>query len=176
MSNADPRHLLRHTVATLAYRAAKVLREFPLDVAEARVSPSTRTPLEVLSHLGDLLQWAEGLARGENRWQPAPVLDWAEATERFFRGLSALDSALAEASPKSFPAEHIFQGPIADALTHVGQLAMLRGMLGSTLRPESYARAEILVGRVGRDQATPRAEFDGDASRPPRGSGGTSSE
>jgi hypothetical protein len=60
--------------------------------------------------------------------------------------------------------EKLIQGPLADALTHVGQLAMLRGMAGVPVRPESYPRAEIVVGRVGIDQAAPRAEFDGDAS------------
>ena len=166
MTHPDSRPLLRHTLATLAYRGAKVLRDFPAEAAETRVSPATRTPLELLSHLGDLMAWAEGLARGDYQWRPAPMSTWTEASERFFRGLAAVDAALAEASPRSHPDEQIFQGPIADALTHVGQLALLRGMLGSAVRPESYARAEIRAGRVGREQAAPRAEFDGDASRP----------
>ena len=166
MSDTEPRQLLRHTLATLAYRGGKVLRDFPEDAAQVRVSPSTRTPLELLSHLGDLMEWAQRLARGEYRWRAAPSSSWAEARERFFRGLAAVDAALAEASPQSHPDEQIFQGPIADALTHIGQLAMLRGMHGSAVRPESYARAEIRAGRIGEDQAPPRAEFDGDASRP----------
>lgn len=166
MANADTRQLLRHTLATLAYRGAKVLRDFPEGAVETRVSPGTRTPLELLSHLGDLMEWAEGLARGDYRWRAAPSSGWAEASERFFRGLAAVDAALAEGSPRSHPDAQIFQGPLADALTHVGQLAMLRGMLGSAVRPESYARAAIEAGRVGRDQAPARAEFDGDASRP----------
>ena len=171
MTTPDRTQLLRHTVATLAYRAEKVLRAFPLDVVETRVSPGTRTPLELLSHLGDLMRWAEGLARGENRWQAVPAPSWAEASERFYRGLSALDSAIAAASPDEARVQQVFQGPIADALTHVGQLAMLRGMLGCPVRPESYARAEIRVGVVGRDQAAALKEFDGDASFPPREGG-----
>jgi len=160
------RQLLRHTVATLAYRAEKVLRDVPTGFAEVRLSPATRTPLEILSHLGDLMEWAERLVRGEYRWQAAPASSWAAAADRFFQGLAGLDAALAEAQPESCPAEQIFQGPIADALTHVGQLAMMRGMCGSAVRPESYARAEIRAGRVGREQAAARAEFDGDASWP----------
>jgi len=168
MTHADTRQLLRHTLATLAYRSGKVLRDFPEDAIETRVSPATRTPLELLSHLGDLMEWAEGLARGDYRWRAAPISSWAEASERFLRGLAAVDVALAEASPRSHPDEQIFQGPIADALTHVGQLALLRGIFGSAVRPESYARAEIHAGQVGREQPPPRAEFDGDASRPVR--------
>lgn len=162
----DARRLLRHTVATLAYRSEKVLRDAPAGFAETRLSPATRTPLEILSHLGDLMEWAERLARGEYRWQAAPVTNWEDAAERFFQGLARLDAALVEAPPESYSAEQMFQGPIADAFTHIGQVAMMRGVYGSAVRPEAYARAEILVGRVGRDQSAIRKEFDGDASRP----------
>ncbi len=165
------RRLLRHTVATLAYRAQKVLRDPPDGFAEYRPSTASRTPLEIVQHLGDLIAWAERMARGEYRWQPGPVGGWAAATERFFHGLSVLDQALAAAPPRTHSAGVIFQGPVADALTHVGQLAMIRGMMGAPVRPESYAKATIEVGRVGVDQAVTRAEFDGDASRPQRKTG-----
>ena len=160
------RHLLRHTVATLAYRADKVLRETPEGFAEFRLSPAGRTPLEIVSHMGDLMEWGERMARGEYKWAPQPASDWAAARDRFFRGLAALDDTLKAAPLDVFPAGTVFQGPIADALTHVGQLAFLRGLAGASVRPESYARAEIQVGRVGTDQSTTRKEFDGDASVP----------
>jgi hypothetical protein len=163
--SAPTRHLLRHTVATLAYRAEKVLRDAPEGFAERRVSPASRTPLEIVSHLGDLMEWAERMARGEYRWAPQPATDWPAACDRFFEGLRALDEALADATLEVHPAEVIFQGPIADALTHVGQLAMIRGAADAPVRPESYARAEIRVGRVGREQPATRTEFDGDASQ-----------
>lgn len=161
---APARDLIRHTVATLAYRAQKVLRDAPAGFADQRLSPASRTPLEIVSHLGDLMEWAEQMARGEYRWAPQPSADWPDACERFFRGLLALDVALAEAPLANYPAELIFQGPIADALTHIGQLAMIRGIAGAPVRPESYARADIQVGRVGPDQSATRKEFDGDAS------------
>ena len=88
---------------------------------------------------------------------------WTAEVERFFAHLSTLDRELAsDAFAGSI--EKLIQGPLSDALWHVGQLAMLRGMAGAPVRPESYARAEIVAGRVGPDQAAPRAEFDGDAS------------
>lgn len=160
------RELLRHTVATLAYRAEKALREVPDGFAEFRPSAESRTPLEILSHLGDLMEWAERLARGEYRWDPRPAGQWADEVDRFFKRLKALDRALASPSAKAHGADTIFQGPIADALTHVGQLSMLRGMFGAPVRPEAYARARIRLGRVGRTQPATRVEFDGDASRP----------
>ena len=160
------RQLLRHTVATLAYRAHKVLRDVPDGFAELRVSPLSRSAVELVSHLGDLMAWGERLARGEYRWDAGDPLPWNEAVQRFFRELAALDAALADPSIAPPPTDVLFQGPIADALTHVGQLALMRGMAGAPVRPESYARAPIQMGRVGRDQAPPGREFDGDASRP----------
>ncbi len=156
--------MLRHTVATLAYRAEKVLRDVPAGFPELRVSPSTRTPFQILVHLGDLMEWAERMARGERRWQHITCTDWAEARDRFFRCLAALDAALADAPTAGRSEEATFQGPVADALTHVGQLALLRGIAGAPVKPESYARAEIQVGFVGREQSTQRTEFEGDAS------------
>jgi len=165
MTTTDPaRALLRHTVATLAYRAEKVLRDPPEHFASTRLSPASRTPLEIVSHLGDLMEWAERMARDEYRWAPGAPADWRAACDRLFAGIRALDEALAESTFAVHPAGVIFQGPIADALTHVGQLALIRGAIGAPVRPESYARADIQPGRVGPEQSAVRREFDGDAS------------
>ena len=158
------RTLIRHTVATLAYRADKVLRDVPEGFGDYRISPASRTPFEIVSHLGDLVEWADRMAHGEYRWTPVPSPDWKSACDRFFKGLLMLDASLETAALTEYPAEMIFQGPIADALTHVGQIALLRGAFGVPIRPESYARAQIHVGRVGTEQSTTRKEFDGDAS------------
>jgi hypothetical protein len=162
----DQRELLRHTVATLAYRAEKALRDATPEFAGFRISSSSRTPLDLVAHLADLMEWATRMAQGEYRWSAGPAADWTSATERFFAGLRSLDDALETTTFEAHSAAMIFQGPIADALTHVGQLALMRGAAGVPVRPESYARAEIRSGRVGRDQSVSRKEFDGDASRP----------
>lgn len=163
--NAEPSSasaLLRHTLATLAYRAGKVLRDASDSFAGFRSGDSTRTPAEILAHMGDLLDWAWWMTRGEHRWRPADPQPWADEVERFFSALERLDAALAQPADvgAGFPAEKIFQGPIADSLTHVGQLAMLRRMAGAPVRGENYFKAEIEAGRVGQDQAAPRYEFD----------------
>lgn len=160
--------LLRHAVATLAYRAHKVLRDTPDGFADVRLSPQSRSAVELVSHLGDLMAWGERLARGEYRWEAGETLEWTAACDRFFRELTALDAALADPAVTDVPTAILFQGPVADALTHVGQLALMRGVAGQPVRPESYARATITAGRVGPDQAPPGREFDGDASRPAR--------
>ncbi|MCA9727251.1 MAG: hypothetical protein KC729_06175, partial [Candidatus Eisenbacteria bacterium] len=161
------RAYFRHTLATLAYRAEKVLRDAPDDFANLRISPASRTPLEIVSHLGDLMAWATSQTEGESRWQPQPAQSWDEAVDRFFSELAKLDDAVAAGDfARMRPLEVIFQGPVADALTHVGQVGMLRGVAGLPVRAESYARARIQAGRIGREQSDERSEFDGDASWP----------
>ncbi len=156
--------LLRHTLATLAYRAEKALRDPPPGFESFRPAPHCRSALAIVAHMGDLMEWGERMTHGERRWENVPQTSWDAAGDRFFRALAALDAALAADVTATLPLEVIFQGPVADALAHVGQLTMMRGMAGSPIRPESYARARIAAGRVGRDQDRERVEFDGDAS------------
>jgi hypothetical protein len=158
------RALLRHLVATLAYRAAKVLRDAPPSFAEFSLGPGRRTAVQLVAHLGDLITWARSMADGEYRWRAEGGADWDTEVRRFFDGLAAFDARLADPAPLGYSAEILTQGPLADALTHVGQLAMMRGAAGSPIRPESYARADIVAGRVGIEQPPPVREFDGDAS------------
>jgi hypothetical protein len=158
--------MLRHTLATLAYRAEKAVRGVPPEFPGARLSDASRTPLEILGHMCDLMAWGERMARGVYHWEPGQPVTWDETVDRFFGLVAAFDTALAESPAESLKAEIMFQGPIADALTHVGQLSMIRGTIGAAVRPESYARADIAVGRVSRNQSATRSEFDGDASKP----------
>jgi len=160
-TTTDPKlALLRHTVATLAYRGGKALRGSPPGFATFRAAPGSRSPLEILAHLGDLLAWAVSQARGKPEWHAAAPLGWDEEVARFFDGLAALDGQLASGALPGLPAEQLFQGPIADAFTHVGQLAMLRRIAGAPLCGENFVRADIVAGRVGPEQTPPAREFD----------------
>ncbi len=159
--NEDPkREMLRHTVATLAYRGGKAMRGAPKEFARFKASETTRTPSEILAHLGDLLDWALSQAKGKQEWQNAEPLPWDLGVARFFAALNALDEYLASDHPMGMPCEKIFQGAIADSLTHVGQIAMLRRIAGAPMRAENYSSAEITAGRVGAEQAAPVREFD----------------
>jgi hypothetical protein len=160
------RAVLRHLAATLAYRAAKVLRDVPPAFATSTAGPSTRRPVQIVAHMADLMAWAVSIARGETVWKAAGGDDWSTEVQRFFAGLASLDEALAGDGPPSGSIEQLIQGPLADALTHVGQLSLLRGLAGLTVRPENYARADVVAGHVGLEQAPARREFDGDASAP----------
>jgi hypothetical protein len=194
----EDRILLRHTLATLAYRAAKTLREAPEGFAafSSRVSAlspgfsgspgAPRTPLQIVAHMGDLIEWSLSAASGAQVARapaptdlrphlsedmairatvsasgrggggaPPPVLEWPIQINRFFTGLERLDAFLASTAALSAPPARLFQGPIADALTHVGQLALLRRECGAPIQPESYFTADIVTGRVGFNQAPP---------------------
>jgi hypothetical protein len=164
LSTDAARLLLRHLLATLAYRAAKVLRDVPAGFGTFSAGPGRRPPVQIVAHMGDLMSWALYLTHGEYRWKAEGGSDWDTEVRRFFDGMRALDERLAADTPLGYSAEVLIQGPLADALTHVGQLAMIRGFAGAPVRPESYARAEIVAGRVTMEQAPAGKEFDGDAS------------
>jgi len=160
MSQSDPaRQLLRHTVATLAYRGGKALRGAPDSFADFLASPESRTPGQILAHIGDLFDWALSAARGKQTWHDSAPLPWPEEVGRYFAALEAFDAYLASEDPLAVSADKLFQAPIADALTHVGQIAMLRRLAGAPIRGENYLVAKIAVGCVGADQSAPVAEF-----------------
>jgi hypothetical protein len=154
------REMLRHTVATLAYRGSKAVRDAPDSFASFKASETTRTPAQILAHIGDLLDWALSIAKGDETWKNSEPLPWKEEIERFHVALRSFDEYLASESELSASCERIFQGPIADALTHVGQIAMLRRLVCDPIKGENYSRAKIEAGRVGAEQTQPKREFD----------------
>ncbi|MBN2371528.1 MAG: hypothetical protein JXO72_13685 [Vicinamibacteria bacterium] len=159
-SESGAREHLRHTAATLAYRGRKVLCDAPEGFGSLKIGDTTRTSGEILAHIGDLLDWALSLAQGAHAWHESPPGKWEDGVRRFFTAIERFDGYLASQAPLGFPPEKLFQGPIADALTHLGQLSLLRRLAGSAVRGENYFMADIVAGRVGPDQAAPRYEFD----------------
>jgi hypothetical protein len=158
-STAPKRELFRHTLATLAYRGAKAVRNAPSGLADFHGGEGLRTPRQILAHIGDLLDWALSIAQGHQKWQDSKPLPWEQEVTRFFAALKRFDDFLASSQPSQAPCEKLFQGPVADAFTHVGQIAILRRMAGAPIKGENYHKAEIEIGRVGADQAPPKREF-----------------
>jgi hypothetical protein len=151
--------LLRHAVATLAYRGAKALRGAPDGFETFAAASGAGTPGQILAHIGDLLDWALATAQGRRHWQDSAPLPWEEEKARCFAALEALDRQLAAAGSPGSPVAKLFQGPIADALTHVGQLSLLRRLAGAPQRGENFYAAAITTGRAGADQPDPVREF-----------------
>jgi len=154
------RDLLRHSVATIAYRGGKAVRDAPQGYVDFQPGANVRTPVQILAHIGDLFDWALSMAKGKQAWHDSGPLAWPDEVERFFETLKALDDYLGSAEPLHAPAEKLLQGPIADAIHHVGQLALLRRLAGNPIRGENYYAADVATGRVGKEQAPPRLEFD----------------
>lgn len=152
------RELLRHALAVLAYRGGKSVRAAKPDFA-AFDTGGGHTPLVILAHLGDLLDWALTHARGEPRFVQAPLADWDQQVARFHASLAALDAHLASDAEVRCDLRRLLAGPVADALTHVGQLMMLRRMSGDPVYGENYFVADIQTGRVGPEQAPPVRPF-----------------
>ena len=136
------------------------MRGAPAHFAEFHASEKTRTPSQLVAHLGDLLDWALSMAQGKQEWHDSPPVAWDAGVQRFHTALEAFDAYLASDQPLHVPAEKLFQGPIADALTHVGQLTMLRRLAGAPIRGENYFKADIAAGRVGAEQKAAVREFD----------------
>jgi hypothetical protein len=159
-SHSDPkRQFLRHTLATIAYRGAKAVRNAPEGFSMFHADEGVRTPGQILAHIGDLMDWALSMANGKREWHASQPLHWEKEVDRFFASLRNFDDYLASNEAVQAPIEALFQGPIADVLTHIGQIAILRRFAGEPIKGENYYKAEITIGRVGADQAAPKMEF-----------------
>jgi hypothetical protein len=140
--------LLRHFLATLAYRCRKVILGAPQNFGDFDAGHGVRKPSEILSHMSGVLLHAHSfLAAQESARMPLGA--WEEEVGRFFRILSELDKSLKSGLQwNGRTEEQILQGPLADAMTHVGQLAMLRRMASSPIPKESFDEAAIRPGDV----------------------------
>lgn len=151
MSQDVKREVLRHVVATVVYRGGVAVSDAPEGFAAFRVGEEARTPVELLAHVGDLLEGSLYLLKGELVYLTSPPLPWGEGVSRFFSAAKQLDSYLASDAPLACPVEKLIQGPVGDALTHVGQLVLLRRLAGSPVRAASYFNAEIVPGEIGEE-------------------------
>jgi hypothetical protein len=153
----EKRDILRHCLAALAYRTARALADAPDSFGDYR--GGGRKPVEILAHMGDLFDWALSIAQGKERWCRSKPLTWREEEQRFFAALAAFDAFLASRKRLHAAVERLLQGPVADALTHTGQLAMLRRLAGAPIQGESFYDAAIAPGQVGAEQPAPVKPF-----------------
>jgi hypothetical protein len=153
----EKREFLRHALATLAYRTTRALENAPITFGG--FTGAGRRPVEIVAHMGDLMTWALSLALGSPAWHNTEPLEWQAEQERFFRTLGSFDAFLASKATLHAPAERLLQGPVADALTHAGQLAMLRRLAGAPARGENFYEAAIAAGQAGSVQPAPVKSF-----------------
>ncbi len=143
-----PHQILRHVLATLAYRTRQVIKEVPDGYADFAAGSGVRTPVEILHHMSTLITYAV-LTFGDEEWQPLETVSWEQEKQRFESALRSLDRRLADGDePRQQTLLKLLQGPISDAMTHVGQLATLRRMAGLPVPGESFVKAPIEAGRL----------------------------
>jgi hypothetical protein len=170
----ESRHLLQHFLAAIAYRTQKALRGAPELFADYRAGANVRTPHELLWHMTGVLGYARTMLRG-GEFKPPRLPTFSDEIDRLHETLGALRDDLADAALQAtISDEQFLQGPLADAMTHAGQLALLRRMAGSPVASENFIFAEVDVTNVGKRQAEPRAPDEwwrADQPPPPPGPG-----
>jgi hypothetical protein len=140
--------LFRHTLATLAYRGGKAFRGAPADFSNFRIGTAGRTAGEILAHICDVLDWGLIMAKDKHVWHESVPQTWDEDVERFFLILGEFDGFIAGGAALQAPLDKLFQGPIADVLTHIGQISMLRRLAESPTKPENFFKADVVIGRI----------------------------
>lgn len=153
----DSRRLLQHFLGALAYRTQKALRDAPDSFADFRVAPTARTPFELLWHMTGVIGYARTMLHGGD-FEPPRLGSMAAEIDRFHDTLAALSRDFADASLQArISDEQFLQGPLADAMTHAGQLAMLRRIHGVPVPSENFIFANVSAGNVSSAQSLPVA-------------------
>jgi len=152
----DKRRLLRHFLAALAYRTQKALREAPAEFGDFRAAEGVRTPAELVRHMTSVMGYARTFFLG-GHYRPEPLPSLADEIVRFHEMLGEIAQHIEGGDPlqQGMTPERLLQGPFSDAMTHAGQLAMLRRLAGMPVPPENFIFAEIAAERLGVEQSEP---------------------
>jgi hypothetical protein len=150
----------RHTLATIAYRAGHSIRTAPQSFAEFKAGASSKTPLELVAHMTDLLDWSLTELKGESDWHERPPTNWETDVARFYDSLKKLDGYAAAGHPTKTDLMRLFQGPMVGCFVYIGRIDMLRRRHGSPVKREIFFEADIVIGRVGPQQTPPRMELE----------------
>jgi len=150
------RELLRHFLAAIAYRTQKALRGAPDHYPTFSAGHRVRTPVELLRHMSALMGYVRTLFQGGSYpVKPDPLPTFNDEVARFHDLVGAVGELLSSGAPCSISTEQLLQGPFADTMTHVGQLAMLRRLADSPVAPENFIYADIRADRLHADQPAP---------------------
>ena len=152
----DRRRMLRHFLAALAYRTQKALRGAPPSFGGFSPGHDVRTPQELVRHMTSVLGYARTFFVGGRYW-PEPLPSLADEVARFHAVVASLADHLGGPAPlpDGVTPERLLQGPLADAMTHAGQLALLRRLAGAPVPPENFVFADVRPDRLGPDQPPP---------------------
>ncbi len=151
----EKRQLLHHFLAAIAYRVQKAIRGAPAGFEHFRAAPGVRTPHELVCHITNVLGYGRTFFVGGAFPSRVPT-NWTEDLNALHEMLEDLGRHLVTgASLRATTEERLLQGPLSDAMTHVGQLAMLRRLAGSPVRPEDFIMAAVSANNLGQNQPNP---------------------
>lgn len=147
----DPKELelIRHFLSTITYRAEKALDKAPDNFPDLELRDGVRTPKEIMHHINELIIRSKARIKNENLVNlTVEPLKWEDEVNRLFFAIKELDDAVVEDQDNIDPelAKRLLQGPLADVMTHIGQLAMLRRLAGSPIIGENFMSADISAG------------------------------
>ncbi len=148
--------MLRHFIASIAYRATKAMKNAPDTYPNLYIGKGVRTPIRILHHITGVLTYAHSFFEHYDTTY-SDIKSWNEEVDEFYNILSKLDKSLKEDIPSKVTKEQLLQGPLSDSMAHVGQLLMLRRMADSPVPSENFIFADIRKGEVGPDQPDPVA-------------------
>jgi hypothetical protein len=151
------RELLRHFLAAIAYRTQKALRGAPQHYPTFSAGNRTRTPIEIVRHMASLMGYVTThFVSGTYPVKPDPLPTFAAEVARFHENLQRVGDLLQGGTPlREITIEQLLQGPLADTMTHVGQLAMLRRLADAPIAPENFMYADIRADRLHAEQPPP---------------------
>ena len=154
MSNKS--EMLRHFLASITYRATKAIKNVPETYPAHDLGKGVKTPLRILHHITGVLTYAHSFFEHYDTTH-IDVKSWDAEVGEFYSILSKLDKSIQEKKPKEVTEEQLLQGPLSDAMTHIGQLSMLRRLADSPLPSENFIFADVRKGAVGPNQPDPIA-------------------
>ena len=153
---SDKRDMIRHFLASIADHATKALKNAPVNYPQLDIGKGVKTPRQILHHITGVLSYAHSVYEHYDTtyFDQKP---WDDEVKHFYETLSKLDKSFQEKSPREVSEEQILQGPLSDAMAHIGQLLMLRRLADSSIPSENFIYADIKKGLVGPDQPDPVA-------------------
>jgi hypothetical protein len=151
----DYRDTTRRLIATLAFRTRHALKNAPTGFEDFEAGMDVRTPHQIIHHMNDCVSMTNDMLSGRKP-ERLEVMSFMETVETFHEKMSALDKTLADVElPDDEKCLRILQGPLCDAMTHVGQLMMIRRLMGASIPGATYYRSDIKNGQVGPNQPLP---------------------
>lgn len=145
-SHAGGAETLRCYLAGLVFRFEHVTAGTGEEFAKFEAGHGVRTPQQIVRHMTGLVLLARDQFEEVAGRRPEP-LPWPEEKSRFVATVWDFDTLVSKGSglreDRSIPSmAHVWNGPLSDLMTHVGQLATLRRLAGDPVPAVRYSQVD----------------------------------